>query len=321
MQEIAVVAGIDIGGLTTEIGLVDKTGNCYKQQTIITKEFTDVNDFVKQCIKVINQLKDEANEDLDIKAIGIGAPNANYYRGTIEYPVNLTWKGIIPFVEIFRKFVNLPVVLTNDANAAAIGEKLFGGAKKMENFLSITLGTGLGSGIYTNGKLLHGHQGFAGEMGQVIIKGNGRMCGSGIRGCLEAYASVEGIRRTIFYMLADSNEESEFRNISFNQLSGEQITKAANNGDTIAKEAFEFTAVILGKKLADMVSILDPEAIFIGGGLAKAGDILLSPAKKAMEDNLLPVFKNKTKVKTSELLEKNAAILGASALAWEYINN
>ncbi|MDQ3190852.1 MAG: ROK family protein [Bacteroidota bacterium] len=319
MHEITVVAGIDIGGLTTEIGLVSKEGKCYNRKTIITKEFIDVNDFIKECLIVIDKLKDDCNENLNVKAIGIGAPNANFYKGTIEHAVNLTWKGIIPFVKIFNQYTSLPVALTNDANAAAIGEKTFGGAKGMENFLSITLGTGLGSGIYTNGKLLHGHKGFAGEMGQVIIKDDGRICGSGKRGCLEAYVSVLGIRRTIYYLLADLIQESEFRDIPFNQLTGEQITKAAKNGDEIALKAFEFTAEILGKKLADIIYILDPEAIFIGGGLAKAGEILLSPVKNAMEENLLPVFKNKVILKTSDLIDQNSAILGASALGWANI--
>ncbi|HET6244499.1 MAG: ROK family protein [Bacteroidetes bacterium] len=321
MQEISVVAGIDVGGFTTEIGLVDAFGTCFEKCILTTSEFTEVNEFVKQCLKAINQLKNESRENLAIKAIGIGAPNANFYRGTIEYPVNLSWKGIIPFVKLFNQNTELPVALTNDANAAAIGEKLFGGAKKMDNFLSLTLGTGLGSGIYTNGKIVHGHQGFAGEMGHIIMHENGRMCGSGIRGCLEAYVSAEGIKRTIYYMLSDSKQNSEFRDITFNNLTGEQITQAAENGDTIAIKAFEYTAAILGKKLADIVSILDPEAIFFGGGLARAGDLLLAPAKIAMEENLLPVFKNKIKLQISELLDKNSAILGASALGWDLVIN
>ncbi len=225
MQNKSFVAGIDVGGLTTEIGLVNEEGICSNKKTIITKEFNDVNDFIIKCLELINELQDEYVENIEIKAIGIGAPNANFYKGTIEHPVNLKWKGIIPFVKIFNQHTRLPVSLTNDANAAAIGEKVYGGAKNMENFLSITLGTGLGSGIYTNGKLLHGHQGFAGEMGQVIIKDNGRICGSGKRGCLEAYASVLGIRRTIFYLLSDLIQESVFRDIPFNQVTANKLQK------------------------------------------------------------------------------------------------
>jgi glucokinase len=310
-----VTAGIDIGGIDTEIGIVNEAGECLKKARIITKDFPDVRNFIKQCATIISSISKE--EDVNVKAIGIAAPNGNPNKGTIENAVNLTWKGIIPFTEIMQESIHVPVVLTNDAKAAAVGEKLFGGAKEMENFIVITLGAGLGSGIYTHGHLLTGHIGLAGEMGHMIVENNGRMCNTKRRGCLESYASVTGIRRTIFSLLAETVHESTLRDLSFKDLTGEQISRAAINGDPIALEAFEFTARILGKALANVISLFDPEAIFVGGGLARAGDLLLRPTQKYIDENVFPAFEGKVKLRISELLDTNGGMMGASALAWE----
>jgi glucokinase len=310
-----ITAGIDIGGIDTEIGLVSESGKCYKKTTIVTRGFPVVEKFIKECKAIITSLCDEGSFKLN--AIGVAAPNGNPNKGTIENAVNLSWKGIIPFVELLQKQINVPVVLTNDAKAAAVGEKLFGGAKGMENFIVVTLGAGLGSGIYTHGHLLTGNLGLAGEMGHMIVETNGRMCNTRRKGCLESYASVTGIKRTIFLLLANSVQDSPLRNFSFKDLDGEQISKAALNGDPIALEAFEFTADVLGKALANVISLLDPEAIFLTGGLARAGDLLLKPTKKYIDQHVFPAFESKVKLKISELLDTNGGMIGASALAWE----
>lgn len=310
-----VTAGIDIGGIDTEIGLIGDTGECFKKATIITKDFPDVRNFIKECAGIISSLSKE--NDVSLKAIGIAAPNGNPNKGTIENAVNLSWKGIIPFAELMKKEIDVPVVLTNDAKAAAVGEKLFGGAKKMENFILITLGAGLGSGIYTHGHLLTGNIGLAGEMGHMIVEDSGRMCNTKRKGCLEAYASVTGIRRTVFSLLAASVHPSTLRDFSFKDLNGEQISAAAREGDPIALEAFDFTARVLGRALANVISLFDPEAIFVGGGLARAGDLLLKPTQKYIDENVFPAFEGKVKLLRSELLDVNGGMVGASALAWE----
>jgi glucokinase len=313
MKEAA--AGIDIGGIDTEIGLISEHGECYEKRTIITGEFPDVKQFITECIELISVLSKEGN--YKVNAIGIAAPNGNPTKGTIENAVNLSWKGIIPFTEMMREFVHIPVVLTNDAKAAAVGEKLFGGAQNMKNFILITLGAGLGSGIYVHDHLLTGHLGLAGEMGHMIVKENGRMCNTKREGCLEAYASVTGIKRTVLTLLGESVQDSELRNFSFKNLDGEQITIAANNGDVIALQAFEFTGQILGTALANVISLFDPEAIFFAGGLAKAGDLLLKPTQKYIDKNVFPAFEGKVKLKVSALLDSNGGMIGAGALAWQ----
>ncbi|HYC86134.1 MAG TPA: ROK family protein, partial [Chryseosolibacter sp.] len=268
-----VTAGIDIGGIDSEIGIAGQDGKLYKKARIITKDFPDVRDFIARCHSVIGELA----RDFDLGAIGVAAPNGNPYHGTIENAVNLTWKGVIPFVEIMSSYTSLPVVLTNDAKAAAVGEKLFGGAREMDNFILVTLGTGLGSGIYTHGHLLTGHLGLAGELGHTIIEDNGRMCNTNRQGCLEAYASVTGIRRTVLSLLSRSVTKSSLRNLSFDDLDGQRIFLAAREKDPVAMEAFEYTGKILGRGLANAASLLDPEAIFLAGGLAHAGDLILKP--------------------------------------------
>jgi glucokinase len=310
-----VTAGIDIGGIDSEIGLVSETGECFKKKTIITKDFADVRNFIKECATIISSLSKE--ENFNLKAIGIAAPNGNPNKGTIENAVNLSWKGIIPFTEMMKEQIDVPVTLTNDAKAAAVGEKLFGGAKKMENFILITLGAGLGSGIYTHGHLLTGNIGLAGEMGHMIVEEGGRMCNTKRRGCLESYASVTGIKRTVFSLLATSVYESQLRNFSFKDLTGEQISVAAQSGDPVALEAFELTARILGRALANVISLFDPEAIFVGGGLARSGDLLLKRTQKYIDENVFPAFEGKVKLLVSELLDVNGGMMGASALAWQ----
>lgn len=310
-----VTAGIDIGGIDTEIGLVDETGRCFKKARIITGDFPDVKSFIKTCSDIILSLSKEGN--YSVNAIGVAAPNGNPYKGTIENAVNLSWKGIIPFAELLRAETGLPVVLTNDAKAAAVGERLFGGAKKMENFILITLGAGLGSGIYTHGHLLTGNLGLAGEMGHMIVDAEGRMCNTKRKGCLESYASVTGIKRTIFTLLSETVHESPLRNFSFKNLTGEEISLAARNGDPIALEAFEFTGRILGQALANVISLFDPEAVFFAGGLARAGDFLLKPTKKYIDLNVFPAFEGKVRLLISELIDTNGGMMGACALAWE----
>jgi glucokinase len=310
-----VTAGIDIGGIDTEIGLVSESGECFKKARIITADFPAVGDFIKECARIILSLSEQ--ENLKVNAIGIAAPNGNPNKGTIENAVNLSWKGIIPFAKMMREQIAVPVALTNDAKAAAVGEKLFGGAKKMENFILITLGAGLGSGIYTHGHLLTGNLGLAGEMGHMIVESNGRMCNTKRKGCLESYASVTGIKRTVFTLLSETVYESPLRNFSFKDLTGEKISEAARKGDPIALEAFEFTARILGTALANVISLFDPEAIFVGGGLARAGDLLLKPTQKYIDQNVFPAFESNVRLLVSELLETNGGMIGACALAWE----
>jgi glucokinase len=263
--------------------------------------------------KTLNELKDK----YVIRGIGIGAPNGNYYRGTIEYAPNMKWKGIIPLAQYFKLAFGVPCYLTNDANAAAIGEMMFGKAKNIKDFIMITLGTGLGSGIVANGNLIYGHDGFAGELGHVIVKENGRQCGCGRKGCLETYASVTGIKRTVVRMLEGNHLSSELEGISFNQLSGKMIEQAALNGDKVALDAFKFTGNVLGKALANSVAFSSPQMIVLFGGLAQAGDLIVKPTKEAMEKHLLRIYKSKVPIIISGLKGNEAALLGAAALAWK----
>ena len=315
-QKLAV--GIDIGGTLTKVGLVDLKGELHGQLDFSTRKHQDVDDYLDEIKEKIEELRKSVNESIDLAGIGIGAPNANYYRGTIEHSANLIWKGIVPFVEKLRKRYDLPIYMTNDANAAAIGEMVYGNAKDMKDFIVITLGTGLGAGIVSNGNLIYGYDAQAGELGHVMIKEGGRMCGTGRRGCLEAYVSSTGIKRTVFYLLSDSMEESELRNYSFNDLHGEVITKAAENGDSIAQEAFRMTGDILGQQMANFVAFSHPETIFLLGGLAKAGKWIFDPTRKYLEQYLLPYYTGKVKVEPSGMMDKNAAILGAAALVWDH---
>lgn len=320
MKKVAV--GVDIGGTNTVYGLVDKDGNILCEGAFPTRKYPDFDPYAEELyIGIQGLLKQCSHEELELAGVGIGAPNGNYYRGTIENAPNLMWRGIIPVTEKMKRyFPIIPVILTNDANAAAVGEMIYGGAKGMKDFLVVTLGTGLGSGFVANGKLIYGHDGFAGELGHVIVNRTGRVCGCGRKGCLETYASATGIKRTVFKLLADHIEDSEFRRITYNDLTAEMITKAVHNGDPIAIEAYEYTGMILGQALADAVAITSPEAIFLFGGLAKAGKYIFEPTKKSMEAHLLFNFRNKVKLLPSGIDGSNAAVLGASALVWEALN-
>jgi glucokinase len=317
MKDVSV--GIDIGGTNSAFGIIDRDGKILNQGNVSTKEHRKIEYFVDVMQQQIKDALADINEDVELNGIGIGAPNGNYYNGTIEHAANLDWKGIIPLKQLFNKYFDLPVVVTNDANAAAIGEKLFGGAKYINDFIVITLGTGLGSGIVVNGDLVYGHDGFAGEIGHTFVNLNtGRNCGCGRSGCLETYVSATGIKRTVYELLSLMNDtHSELRDISFDELDAERIYKAASNKDRIALEAFDYTGKILGLKLADSVAHLSPKAIFLFGGLAKAGDYIFNPTIKYFEENVFNIFKNKIKILPSELNEKNGAILGAAALIWK----
>lgn len=304
--------GIDIGGTNTAFGLVGEKGEIFAQSSIKTCGHADFQVYAEAVSAAIRQLIAKLDAP-ELIGIGIGAANGNYYNGCIENAANLPWKGVVRIVEAFEKQFGVPVFLTNDANAAAIGEMVYGGAKGMTDFIEITLGTGLGSGIVTGGKMLYGHDGFAGECGHVIVERNGRDCGCGRKGCLETYVSATGVVRTATELLAKRNIASELRAIPNNELTALKVSQAAGRGDAIAKETLELTGIILGRALADFVAITSPQAIFLFGGLAKAGEVLFEPVRREMEANMLNIFKNKVKVLPSQLGD-DAAILGASAL-------
>ena len=308
--------GIDIGGTTTKFGIVDKNGKILEQDRIPSNVHEVVEDFIEDLFVKLDPLIKRNGGNASMKGIGMGAPNGNIYSGTIEYAPNLKWKGIIPIAELMEKKFGLPTKLTNDANAAAVGEMMYGCAKNMQHFITITLGTGVGSGIVIDGKIVVGHDGFAGELGHTIIRPGGRMHKStGMAGSLEAYASATGVRETAIELLtAYPEEESLLRNYTINDLTSETVFECAMQGDTIANDIFEFTGQILGESLANFIMFSSPEAIVLFGGLTKAGDLLLKPTRKHMEANLLPIFQNKVKLLFSELKEADAAILGASAL-------
>ena len=311
------VIGIDIGGTYTKYGVIDREGNCMAESFTNTTTHDNFDDYLKDLYDAIEKNMQFLKGQVEIKGVGIGAPNGNYYAGTIENAVNLNWRGIIPVSEKMKKYYpGLTIALTNDANAAAIGEMVFGGAKGMKDFIVITLGTGLGSGIVVNGELVYGQDGFAGELGHINAQLNGRDCGCGRKGCLEAYASASGIRRTVYWLLAERMIESELRDVNFNDLTAKMISEAASRGDRIALEAFDYTGWILGSKLADTVAHTSPEAIFLLGGLANSRDLIINPTKKYMEENLLPIYRDKVKILLSSLPDMNAGVLGAGALAW-----
>lgn len=316
MPTTEVTLGIDIGGTNTALGFVDREGNCLASATIPTNPHEPASMLIARLQVQIEETFNGISMHSIMKGIGIGAPNANYYRGTVEKPPNLNWECVTNITELIQKYYDLPVAITNDANAAAIGEMTFGAAKDMKHFILITLGTGLGSGIVVNGELVYGHDGFAGELGHTTVDPNGRICGCGKKGCLEAYVSAGGICRTAFELLAECREESELRNVGFNALTSRLIFELAEKGDPVAIRAFERTGEILGIRMADAVAHTSPEAIIFFGGLSAAGDLLLLPTKKSMEEHLFPVFRGKVKLLLSGLKEDNAAVLGASALIW-----
>jgi glucokinase len=322
MSKTEVALGIDIGGTNTKIGFVDRDGNCLVATSMPTVAPLEVGPaeefslFMERLQQTIAKLYGPIAGETILKGIGVGVPNGNYYNGTVEKPTNLNWEERIPLAELLHKKYTIPVALTNDAKAAALGEMKFGVAKGMRNFLVVTLGTGLGSGFIVNGDIMYGADGFAGELGHVTVNTNGRMCGCGKKGCLETYVSATGIRRTVYKLLADHTEDSPLRRITFDDLTGEMITEAALSGDKIAIEAFEYTGRILGLKLADVIAIAMPEAIILFGGLTKAGDYLFAPTQKYMELYLMRIYKGKVKLLSSGLRGANTAVLGASALIW-----
>lgn len=318
MKELSI--GIDIGGTNTKIGLVDKDGTFWAENNIPTAKYLEIDDYVEALTKAINESLISVTENYVLKGIGIGAPNGNYYTGSIEFAPNLNWKGKIPLAELLNKNFHVPISLTNDANAAAMGEMIYGAAKGLKDFIMITLGTGLGSGIVVDGKLVYGHDGFAGEVGHTIFDPEGRECGCGRKGCLETYASATGIKKTALELLNKSNEESLLRELPEDEITSKAIYEAAAKGDKLALECFDYTAKILGLKLADSIAYTSPEAIFLFGGLALSGDYILKPTKKYMEDNLLKIFKNKVRLEISGLMGKNAAVLGAAALIWNELD-
>jgi len=314
MQELSI--GIDIGGTNTVIGLVDREGKILAENNIRTSEYKKIEDYMSALEGAINECLNKISGSYLLKGIGIGAPKGNYYTGAIENASNLNWSGDIPMVDLLNKIFGVKIVLTNDANAAAMGEMIYGSAKNMKNFIVITLGTGLGSGIVVDGKIVYGHDGAAGEIGHTIYDPQGRLCGCGRRGCLETYASATGIKKTVIELLDKSNVESLLRNIPQKDLNSKVIYDAAVKGDKLALEAFDFTARILGLKLADSIAYTSPEAIFLFGGLALSGDYILKPTKKYMEENLLQMYKGKVRLEISGLMGKNVAVLGAAALIW-----
>ena len=309
-----VMAGVDIGGTNTVFGLVDSEGNIHAENSIQTKDFLDVNDFVAELSDAIKKL---AAKDYELAGIGIGAPNAQYYRGTIEFAPNLPWKGVIPLAEMINKKTGVKVALTNDANAAAVGEMAFGGARGMKNFIVLTLGTGLGSGIVINGRLVYGHTAFAGELGHMVIISNGRECGCGKKGCLETYASASGIVRTALYFLSEMKAESPLRDMAPSAITSKIIAEVAANGDQVAIRAMNYTAEALGMGIINAIVFSSPEAIFLFGGLAKAGDMLFNPVREYVDKNIMQIFKETVKILPSSISENNAAVLGAAALAWD----
>lgn len=337
MKKVAI--GIDIGGTNTAIGVVDSEGVVLyerkpqmptpqkmenpgmtksKSDELLSRFVANLTDEIKKAISTVKQI----NADIEVVGIGIGAPDANYYTGTIEHAPNLPFVGVIPFTALLEK--NFPEVkyvkLTNDANAAALGELIYGGGKGLKNFVMITLGTGLGSGIIVNGDLVYGHDGFAGEVGHITIVPHGRVCGCGGRGHLEAYCSATGIKRTVYEMLTEYYDSSSpLANIPMNEMTAKIVFEAAEKGDFIAKEVFKITSELLGRGLADTVHHLSPEAFFLFGGAAAAGDYIFKGTKESMERHLMPIFRNKVQILPSKLKESSAAVLGASALIWKEV--
>ena len=310
--------GIDIGGTGTKYGLINHRGEISERgSNIKTNEYENVEDFVDDLYKVLKPAIDDVGID-KIRGIGVGAPNGNIYTGTIEYAPNLPWRGIVPLAKLISNKFGLPASLTNDANAAAVGEMMYGAARGMRDFIMISLGTGVGSGIVANGQLIYGHDGFAGELGHTVIRPGGRLHpGTGIYGSLETYASATGIAYTAKEMLAQSDKPSLMRDYLIDEISSKLVFDCAMQGDEIAQEVYRFTGQILGEAFANFVMFSSPEAIILFGGVIKAGKLIIDPTREHMEKNLLPIFKNKVKLIFSELKEADAAILGASALVWE----
>lgn len=311
-MDMKMVAGIDIGGTTTEYGLVTESGKILKQGTVSTPEFATAKEFVQNISKIILR-EAEKIKGAELQGVGIGSPNGNYYSGTVEFAPNLRWKGVIPLVKLFMDATHLPSVLTNDAKAAAIGEMIFGGAKNMKHFYFITLGTGLGSGIVVDGNIVYGHDGFAGELGHTIVIEDGRDCGCGRNGCLEQYCSSTGITRTYLELISQSGRKLR---VAPGKMDSKFIFGKYQKKEKEAIEAFEFTGHLLGIALANACCYTSPEAIFLFGGLTRSGDAIFKPVKKSFRKNILKVYQGKTKILPSSLHEGEAAILGSASLIW-----
>ena len=311
------VIGVDLGGTNTVFGIVDARGNVVVNASIKTAVHNEIELYLDDLVVGLNMLIEQVGGKDKIRGIGVGAPNGNYFNGSIEFAPNLPWKGKIPLAQMLQERIGIPVALTNDANAAAIGEMTYGAARGMKDFIVITLGTGVGSGIVVGGQLVYGHDGFAGELGHMIVRRNGRMCGCGRQGCLETYTSATGVARTAREYLSIRSDESLLRSVDVDAITSKDVYDAAMQGDALALEIFEATGAILGESFADFVTFSSPEAIILFGGLTKSGDLLMNPIKHHMEKNLLPIYKGKTKLLFSRLKESDAAVLGASALGWE----
>lgn len=313
------VIGLDLGGTNSVFGIVDRRGTIIATTSVKTQEQNDVEVYVDNCCTALKKIIEEVGGIEKIQAMGIGAPDANYYTGIIDNPANLPWKGEIPLAKMFSDRLGIPVALTNDANAAAIGEMAYGAAKGMKNFIMITLGTGVGSGIVVNGQVVYGSDGFAGELGHVIVdkSSEARSCGCGRKGCLETYCSATGVARTAKMIVSSSERPTLLRNIPLEEITSKDVAIAAGQGDEVAKEIFEYTGKILGEACADFAAFSSPEAFIFFGGLTKAGDLLMDPIRKAYDENVLFLYKNKAQMIVSQLDDAGAAVLGASALGWE----
>lgn len=316
-QKKPYVIGLDLGGTNSVFGIVDQNANVVASTSIKTAGHGDINQYVDDCVAALRPIIDEVGGIEKIHAMGIGAPNGNYYNGSIEFAPNLPWKGKIPLAQMFSERLGIPVRLTNDANAAAIGEMQYGAAKGMQNFIMITLGTGVGSGIVINGQLVYGCDGFAGELGHVIVERDGRQCGCGRKGCLEAYCSATGVARTAREIIEKTDKPTILREIPLDKIESKDVAIAAGKGDEVAKQIFEETGRILGETCANFAAFSSPEAFIFFGGLTKAGDLIMDPIKRAYEATVLRIFQGKAKMLVSELDGAAAAVLGASALGWE----
>lgn len=314
-QQFAI--GVDIGGTNTKYGMVNHRGDISHKGDLPTNKYEQVDEFVDALYEALKPAIEAVGIN-NIKGMGVGAPNGNFYTGTIDYAPNLHWRGIIPLAKMVSEKFGVPCSLTNDANAAAVGEMMYGAARGMKDFIMITLGTGVGSGIVANGHLIYGHDGFAGELGHTVIRPGGRPHWStDIPGSLEAYASATGIALTAKELLESLEKESTLRKYNPEELNSKIVFECAAKGDAIAQQVYEYTGQILGEALANFVMFSSPQAIILFGGVIKAGDLLLKPTREHMEKNLLPIFQNKVQLIFSELAEADAAILGASALVWE----
>ena len=310
-----VVAGIDIGGTNIKFGLVYSSGNVLAGNRLLTADYPRVKDYVTAQAGAVKEMI-ESNADLQLIGLGVGAPNANFHKGTIELAPNLAWKGVVPLADYLREQTGVPVYITNDANAAAMGEMIFGAAKGIKDFIILTLGTGLGSGIVVNGELVYGHTGFAGELGHMTVVHGGRVCGCGRKGCLETYASATGLVRTVLSLLGEMKEESSLRDLAPNEITSKIVVEEAEKGDTISLKAIDYTAEMLALGINNAVTFSSPEAVFLFGGLVKAGELLLGPVRSYVDKNIMPIFRGRVKILHSGISESNGAVLGAAALAW-----